>query len=144
MSTYRDRGGRRERRRRGAVAGRGHRSQWTHREWRETVYLHSHGRWDKDVAHEDVVGRMNMTTASPQHWRSVPTLTEIRANLHVMYQRMHFYSIITYSCPITLLPHLTPPLSLSHTLSFYTYSTNLWVRVVQARTISGQRRESLR
>ena len=54
----------------------------------------SHGRWDKDVAHEDVVGRLNMTTASPQQWRSVPALTEIRANLHVMYQRMHFSKML--------------------------------------------------
>ena len=43
----------------------------------------SHGRWDKDVAHEDVVGRLDMTTGSPQQWRSVPALTEIKANLHV-------------------------------------------------------------
>ena len=54
----------------------------------------SHGRWDKDVAHEDVVGRLNMTTGSPQQWRSVPALTEIRANLHVMYQRMHFSKML--------------------------------------------------
>ena len=80
MSTYRDSGGRRERRQTGA--GRSHRSQWTHREWRERPSI-SHGRWDKDVAHEDVVGRLDMTTGSPQQWRSVPTLTEIRANLHV-------------------------------------------------------------
>ena len=51
----------------------------------------SHGRWDKDVAHEDVVGRLNMTTASPQQWRSVPALTEIRAYL---YQRMHFSKMV--------------------------------------------------
>ena len=49
----------------------------------------SHGRWDKDMAHEDVVGRLDMTTGSPQKWRSVPALTEIRTNLH-MCQRMHF------------------------------------------------------
>ena len=45
----------------------------------------SHGRWDnKDIAHEDVIDRLNVTTGSPQPWRSVPALTEIRANLHVM------------------------------------------------------------
>ena len=61
----------------------------------------SHGRWDKDVAHEDVVGRLNMTTASPQHWRSVPALTEIRANLH-MFQRTHFSKMLysVYECDV--------------------------------------------
>ena len=54
----------------------------------------SHGRWDKDVAHEDVVGRLDMTTVSPQQWRSVPALTEIRANLH-MCQRMNLSKMVT-------------------------------------------------
>jgi hypothetical protein len=59
----------------------------------ERLYI-SHGRWDKDVTHRDVVGCPNKTTGFPQQWRSAPALTEIRANLHVMCQRMHFSKIM--------------------------------------------------
>ena len=46
----------------------------------------SHGRGDKDVAHEDVVGRLNN-----DHWLPttaevciyIPALTEIRANIYI-------------------------------------------------------------